>query len=190
VTVLAGDKGWRKFGDMSMEMDTDAVTNEKRTIYLQVIPVLLVPLKGKDFKVEAAKEEKVGERPAAAIKVTPADGKEFTLYFDKDNGLPVKLVANVIGFGGEEFTQETTYAEYKDFGGIKRATKIASKRDGETFVEQQVSDFRLQSAGKGGRQGVRRAQVAVADRERLPLRRFRPETSLSESPHRAERGDK
>ena len=30
VTVLNGDKGWRKFGENAMEMDEDAVANEKR----------------------------------------------------------------------------------------------------------------------------------------------------------------
>ncbi len=143
VTVLAGDKGWRKFGDMGAEMDKDALANEKRSVYLQVLPALVVPLKGKDFKVEAAGEEKVGDKPAAVVKVVGPDGKDFKLFFDKESGLPVKLVAKVIGFTGDEFTQETTFADYKDFEGIKRATKINSKRDGKKFVEQDISDFKV-----------------------------------------------
>src|SRR5947209_8064410 len=59
MTVLAGDKGWRKFGDMEMEIDKDGLANEKRTVYLTVIPVTLVPLKEKAFKIKAAGEEKV-----------------------------------------------------------------------------------------------------------------------------------
>lgn len=142
VTVLSGDKGWRKFGDMGMELDKDGVANEKRTLYLQVIPVTLVPLKGKEFKVEAAGSEKVGDKPAAVLKVTGPDGKDFKLYFDQESGLPVKLVAKVIGFMNEEFTQETTFAGYKDFGGIKKATKVESKRDGEKFIEQEITEFK------------------------------------------------
>src|SRR5262249_18423964 len=34
VTVLNGDKGWRKFGDMGMELDKDALANEKRNAYM------------------------------------------------------------------------------------------------------------------------------------------------------------
>ena len=52
--------------------------------YLQVVPITLIPLKDKAFKVESAGEEKVGEKPAAALKVTGPDGKDFTLLFDKD----------------------------------------------------------------------------------------------------------
>jgi len=143
VTVLDHDKGWRKFGDMSMDLDEGGLANEKRTIYLQVVAITLLPLKGKDFQVEAAGEEKVGDAEAVGVKVTPPDGKEFKLYFDKTTGLPLKLVAKVVGFMGDEFTQETTYDDYKDFAGIKKATKIVSKRDGEQFLEAEISDFEL-----------------------------------------------
>jgi hypothetical protein len=143
VTVVNGDKGWRKFGDNMMELEGDGIANEKRTIYLAVLPTTLVPLKGKDFKLEAAGEEKVDDKSAVAIKVTGPDGKDFKLFFDKESGLPVKLVARVIGFGGDEFTQETTYTNYKEFDGAKKATKLSSKRDGEKFIEQEVTDFKL-----------------------------------------------
>lgn len=143
VTVINGDKGWRRFGDNKMDLEGDALANEKRQVYLQVIPSLLVPLKGKGFKLEAASEEKVGDKPAAGIKVTGPEGKEFTLYFDKETGLPVRLVAKVVGFGGEEFTQETTYKDYKDFDGIKKATKADSKRDGEDFVKSEITEFKV-----------------------------------------------
>ncbi len=143
VIILNGDKGWRKFGDNKMEMDASAAANEKRNVYLQVIPVTLLPLKGKEFKVENAADESVGDKPAAVLKVTAPDGKNFTLYFDKESGLPVRVVATVVGFQGQEFSQETTYGEYKDFDGVKRATKIASKRNGENFLRQEIAEYKL-----------------------------------------------
>jgi hypothetical protein len=143
VTVLAKDKGWRKFGDNQMEMDEAAVANEKRTVYLQVVPMTLAPLKDKAFKVQAAGEKKVDGKDAVGIKVTPSDNKEFTLFFDKDSGLPVLLIAKVMGFMGEEFTQETSFGDYKEFAGIKRATKITSKRDGEKFLETKLIEFKV-----------------------------------------------
>lgn len=143
VTVLNGDKGWRKVGDNSTEFEGDALAREKRNHYLQMAPVLLTPLKGKDFKLESAPEEKVGGKAAAVVKATGPDGKDFTLSFDKESGLPVKMVAKVAGFNGEEFTQETTFAAYKDFGGIKKATKVESQRDGEKFIDMEVSEFKV-----------------------------------------------
>lgn len=143
ITVLNGDKGWRKFGDDLMDIEGDGLTNEKRNIALQVVPVLLQPLKGKDFKLAAADDADVDGKAAAGVKVTGPDGKDFTMYFDKESGLPVKQVARVLSFGGEEVTQETTFGDYKDFDGIKKATKIASKRDGQQFVEVEVTEFKV-----------------------------------------------
>jgi hypothetical protein len=143
VTVLAGDKGWRKFGDMNMELDKEAIANQKRAIYLQMIPITLVALKGKDFKVESAGEEKVGDKPALVLKVIGPDGKDFKLYFDKESFLPVKEVAKVAGPMGDEFVQESHYSDYKDMNGIKKAMKIELKRDGQKFMDQEISDFKL-----------------------------------------------
>jgi hypothetical protein len=115
VVVLAGEKGWRKFGDNASELEGDGLANEKRRVYLEVIPATLVPLKG----------------------------KTFTIFFDKESGLPVKMTAKVVGFQGQENDLETTYSDYKDFDGIKKATKIEVKRDGETFQKMEHSDFKV-----------------------------------------------
>jgi len=143
LTLLNGDKGWVRFGDMEHDMEGEELANEKRRIYLSFTPAIILPLKGKGFKTEAAGEEKVGDKPAAVVKVTGPDGKDFKLYFDKASGLPVKMVAQVVGFGGDEFEQETTFADYKDFDGIKKATKVDSKRDGEKFINMQITDFKV-----------------------------------------------
>jgi hypothetical protein len=143
VTVLDGDKGWRKFGDNTGKLEDEQLANQKRAVYLSVVPALILPLKGKDFKVESAKEEKVGDKPAIALKIVGPDKKDFELFFDKESGLPVKMVATVAGFQGEEFTQETTYHKYKDFDGVKRATKVENKRDGQKFIDMEISDVKV-----------------------------------------------
>jgi len=143
LSVLNGDKGWRMFGDMVMEMDQDAVKNEKRSVYLSAVAETILPLKGKGFKVESAPEEKVGGKPAAGIKGTGPDGKDFTLYFDKETGLPVRMVAKVAGWMGDEYTQDVLYSDYKDFDGIKKATKVSIKRDGDPFLELELTEFKV-----------------------------------------------
>ncbi len=142
VTVLAGDKGWRRLGDETQDLDGEALAIERRRAYLQAVPATILPLKAEGFKVEAAADDKVGERPAAVLKVTGPDGKDFKLWFDKESGLPVKLTATVKGFQGEDYAQETTFGDYKDFGGIKRAAKAESKRDGNPFVKLEITEFK------------------------------------------------
>ena len=40
-------------------------------------------------------------------------------------------------------SSETTFGNYKDFGGIKKATKVESRRDGQRFIEQEITDFKV-----------------------------------------------
>jgi hypothetical protein len=142
VVVLKGDKAWVKFGDMKMEMEEDALAAEKRNLYLQAAAMNPLVLREKGFKVKPADETKVGGKPAVGLKVTGPDGKDFTLYFDKEGGLPVKQVAKVRGFMGGETTQETTYSDYKEFDGIKRPTRVKATRDGKKFLESKTVSFK------------------------------------------------
>jgi hypothetical protein len=143
VTVIDGDKGWQKFGEMGGEIPKERLANEKRNVAIILIPITLLPLKGKGFKIDTAGEEKVDGKAALGLKVTGPDGKDFKLFFDKDAGLPVKVVAKVRGFMGQEVTQETTLGGYKDFAGIKKATKIETKRDGEKFMKTEITEFKV-----------------------------------------------
>lgn len=143
VTVVNGDKGWRKFGDNFITLEGDMLANEKRAISLQVVPTLIVPLKGKGFTVQSEPDRELGGKPAAVVKAIGPDGKDFTLFFDKESGLPVRTEARVVGFQGQEFTQETTLSGYKIFDGVKKATKIESKRDGQPFVEVEITEFKV-----------------------------------------------
>ncbi len=86
VTVLNGDKGWRKINDDVMELDGNNLANEKRTVYTVAATASILPLKGKGFKLESLPEAKVDDKPASVLKVTGPDGKDFTLYFDKESG--------------------------------------------------------------------------------------------------------
>jgi hypothetical protein len=142
-TILNGDKGWRVFNGETTDLDKDGVDNERRNVYLQLIPTLVAPLKEKAFKVESAGEDKVDGKPATVLKVTGPEGKEFKLYFDNESGLPVKEVANVTGFGGDDAVQEWTFGDYKDFDGFKKATKVAIKRGGEKFMNMEIADFKV-----------------------------------------------
>jgi len=143
VNVLAKDKGWRKFGDMGNALEGESLDDMKRVVYLGVVPITVVPLKGKGFKAETDGEETVGETPAAKLKITGPEGKTFTLSFDKATGLPAKLTATVRGFSGEEVKQETVFADYKEIDGIKKATKIESKRDGQKYMTLNVTSFKV-----------------------------------------------
>jgi hypothetical protein len=143
VTVLDGDKAWRKIGDDANKLEDDQLANEKRTAYLLIIGQSPSFLKGEGFKVESDEEEKVDGKPATELKVTGPDGKDFEISFDKATGLPVKMTATVVDFQGEEYKQETLFKNYKEFDGIKRASKIETKRNGKKFVDYEIVEFKV-----------------------------------------------
>src|SRR5436305_1154135 len=70
------------------------------------------------------------------------DGKDFTLYFDKETGLLMKVSGQVADDSGQVDLQETTVEDYKEFEGIKIATRSHIKRSGKRFVEIEVAEFR------------------------------------------------
>jgi hypothetical protein len=142
VFVVAGDKGWGTFPDGTRELDGEFLAGQKRSIYLVVVSTRLVPLKGKGFTYETAGEEQVDGKPAAGLRCTGPDGKDFTLFFDKESGLPVLLKAR-ISVRGQGFDQETRYLDYKDFDGIKKATRTVARRNGEPFLTQEVTEFKV-----------------------------------------------
>jgi len=143
IILVSGGKGTFNFNGNPMDMDADALANQKRLTYLTAIPMTLVALKSKDFKLAPTADATVGGKPAAGIQVTGPEGKTFKLYFDKDTGLPAQTVATVMDFMGAPFTQTTTFTAYKDIAGIKVAMHVSSKRDGDKFIESDISDFKV-----------------------------------------------
>jgi hypothetical protein len=143
VTILNGDEAWRKLGDAANKLPDTKLANQKRIAYLAIVPAILLPLKGKDFQIQSARETKVDNKLAVAVMILGPEKKDFELFFDQESGLPVKMLAAITPFGGDQFMEETTYGNYKDFGGVKRATKIEHKRDGVKFMDLELTDVKV-----------------------------------------------
>jgi hypothetical protein len=141
-TVISGDKGWRKFNADVSELDKDAIANERLNVFPQLLPQAILLLKSDGVKVAAAPEEKVDDKPATGLKVTMPSGKDFTIYFDKDSGLPVKYTAMIMGFMNDEAKQETFLSKYKEVDGVQKATRMEVKRGGDKYLLYDVLEFK------------------------------------------------
>lgn len=142
-TVLDGDKGWKKEEGEVKKLAGETLAVEKRNAYLDVVPVLLVPLKGNGFKLDSANDEKIGDKAVAVVRVTGPEGKDFTLYFDKESGLPVRMNGLVTDGQGEEAMHETTLEDYKDFDGIKVATRSRIRRGDKRYIEVEGMELKV-----------------------------------------------
>ena len=146
VLVLNGDHGWRMSGEDIVDLDANAIADAKRIAYLYVIPHTIVPLKTKSFEVEKAGEEKVAGKPAVVLKVTGPEGEDFTLSFDKESGLPVKLAAKLFRPQDDLFIEEKILRQFTDYDGIKRPIKLEIKRterDRDIVKNEDVIQFKV-----------------------------------------------
>jgi hypothetical protein len=143
VRVLNGDMGWSKAGDEVEAMDADTLAEEKADTYATWVTSLLPLLKDKAFQLAPLGESKVGDRTAVGVKVSRKDHRDVSLFFDKENGLLLKSeFRRKDVMGGNEFTQENLFKDYKETEGIQRARKVTINRDGRRFIELEVVEFK------------------------------------------------
>jgi hypothetical protein len=143
VQVLDDDKGWIKFADKVMDMDKDQVAEMVEQLHARRV-ASLAPLGDRSFKLSLMGESKINGKDAVGVQVSCKDRRDVSLFFDKQSGLIVKTETrsrDIFGGNDQEFTAETYFAEYKDFGGVKRPTKQTLKRDGKDFGEVEISEY-------------------------------------------------
>jgi hypothetical protein len=143
VNVLAGDKGWMRLGDDTKEMDKDQLAEGREQAYAGWVATL-APLADKGFTLATVGEMKVDGKPTLGVKVSRKDRRDVDLYFDKETGLLAKSETRVKDEGsGQEVTEETFYAGYKEVQGTKHAMAFVVKRDGKPFLEGEATEVTL-----------------------------------------------
>jgi hypothetical protein len=143
LTVLNRDKGWNVAKGRCQAMNDAAIAEEKRSIYRQVIPTLLLPVKSNGFKYEFSGKGEVGGKPASILKITGPDAKDFLLYFDEETSLPVKEVTHLPGIDGKEQVEEVTFGNYRDFDGIKKAVTVDIRTGPSGAGSMEVTHFKI-----------------------------------------------
>jgi hypothetical protein len=150
IVVVNGDKAWRQMNGTTEELADKDLANERRNGWREWTAVDVLLLKSPPFKTEPAADADVNGKPAAGVKVTGPEGAPFTLYFDKSSGLPVRMTATVTTFTGDDAAEEVTYSDYKDFDGVKKATKVETKHDGQRLLVAEVTKFKVMDKPEAG----------------------------------------
>ena len=150
VVVVDGEKGWRRVNGSTDDLAGMDLARERRSGWREWTPVAVTLLKSPPFKTESAGDADVNGKPATGVKVTGPVGEPFTLYFDKASGLPVRQTARVTTFTGDEADEEVNYLEYKDFAGVKKATRVETRHDGQRLLLAEVTAFKVMDAAQAG----------------------------------------
>jgi hypothetical protein len=141
---LDGKTGWTKTADGTVaDLTGEKLKTQLDQIYLSRV-VRLAPLTGKKFKLADAGEEKVGDHNAVGVKVSSEGHPDVTLYFDKESHLLVKTSVQVYSEEeSKEVKQESSFSDYKEFGGVKQPMKYVAMHDGKRYIEAEISDFKV-----------------------------------------------
>lgn len=102
----------------------------------------LLPLKEPGYQITSLGESVVGDRPAVGLKVAHQGHRDVLLYFDKERGYLVKTVTRIKPVGSAEVDEETLFADYHNYNGIRNANKQSTKRDGKLFLELETTAFK------------------------------------------------
>jgi hypothetical protein len=135
VLVVNGDKGWFKAMCKTDDAPDGVVPFVHNVFYAMRMPQLLSALTSKDYTLSHLGEVKIGNQVAVGVSISHKDRKDVSLFFDKDNGLPIKSEIRLTHpKGDKEITVEYHYSDYKDFDGVKLCGKIQIKGDDKEFT--------------------------------------------------------
>jgi len=136
-----GKKGWSRLGDKVMDLDEKDAAEAKALLYSGKVSNLVDLLKDKKFALSPLGETKVNDRAAAGVLVKHKGQRDVSLYFDKKSGLLTKTVETVYDkMADKEVTQEKIFADHKVIDGQQTPHKLTITRDGEPFVDAEVTD--------------------------------------------------
>jgi hypothetical protein len=127
--ITSGDQGWTQLGRGTVrKMNPDEFRDAKRVVLERLLPTRPDLLKSKDFTLEWAGEQMVGDRPTAVVKVSGLGIVGAKIYFDRERGLPIKSEASFSTPRGDA-NMQMVFSDYREFDGIQVATRIEGKLD-------------------------------------------------------------
>jgi hypothetical protein len=133
--VFNGDMAWSRKGDNTRDAPEGVASFMQNIFYAGRIPQMLPAVSGQPYKVSLLGEVMVGTQAAKGILISHNDRKDVSLYFDKDNGLPIKSEVRVSEpRTNKEMTVEYRYGNFKDFAGLKLCGTVTVKLDEKEFT--------------------------------------------------------
>ena len=145
--VCNKDKAWMQAVAMGNVQDIDLTEDIKKALkeamHTEWVGRLSPVLKDKSYTLSALGEVKINDQAALGVKIASAGHKDINIYFDKTTGLPLKFESTTINSELREVMQEVFLKEYKDYDGLKRATKTVVHQDGKKLMEMEVLEVKL-----------------------------------------------
>jgi hypothetical protein len=145
VSVLNGDKARVDINGAPAPGEAKIAEELKEAMHLLRVTRLVGLLDGNAFVLSPAGEAKVEGRPTVGVKVAYKGYRDVYLYFDKDNGLLLKVGRRALDPRTmQEVAEERVFSGYQAVDGIQTPKKVTLYRDGKKFAEAEVTEVKFQ----------------------------------------------
>lgn len=143
--VLNRTTGWRREGRGAVaEFPQTAVSSSRENFYALRVGELLTLLSEKDLVLTSTGPRKIGRRQLTGIRVEKKGYPTSHLFFDLDTGLLHRSESNLSPRAdGTRSLLSYTFEDYREFQGLKHATRIISKVDEQPETSWLIRDFRV-----------------------------------------------
>lgn len=141
--IVNGDKGWVVEGEKVTPMTEAEIAGVRASFYHKQAATTLVPLTDKGVELSVAGKPTVDGAPATQIKVVRKGFPDLLLAFDDKTGLLVKSeMTDKDGRTQADRKVEIEWREYKEFDGVKMASKTKTFHDGKLFIDTEITEFK------------------------------------------------
>jgi hypothetical protein len=145
-TLVAGDKYSINANGTDVPINDDIKDALKDALYKMRMARMTYLLKDKDVELSTLGEVKVEGKPAVGVRVASKGHADLNLYFDKETHRLAKMESRVKDpTTSKELNEERILLEYgeKDKNGVVLPKKVMVKRDGEKYMEAEVTEAKL-----------------------------------------------
>jgi hypothetical protein len=145
ILVLGGEKGWHLAGGTTGEMTSQRVQELRDDGLAQQVATLLPLRKDTSFGLAPLPEMKIDGKPTLGVRVSRKGMNDIQLFFDKETHLLIRMTRRA-SEAGSAVDKEETYADYKEFDGVKLPIRIVQSVGGKKVLE--ISEATYKFPGK------------------------------------------
>jgi outer membrane lipoprotein-sorting protein len=126
VTVDQRFDGTKAYATNSMQGDTEVSGDRLENLRNNAFPSPFIGYKDRGTKIVLAGKEKVHDKDAYVLSVTPATGPASRVWVDAESFLPVKASTTIDAPETGPMEQVTEFTDYRDVDGVKVPFKVSA----------------------------------------------------------------
>jgi outer membrane lipoprotein-sorting protein len=143
VQTVNGEKTRQTVNGNAVPLPDEAAAELRRAAVMPEVSHLVYLLDAEKYTLKADGTDEVNGKKAAVVVVSGprTDGRDRRLWFDAESGLLVKIKRTTVGPSGTgTVEEERVMSEFKEFDGIKMATKVVATHDGKEYLKAETTE--------------------------------------------------